>query len=557
MLFALEKALAQADDTVLGRCRHFIRLLRSLAYDAEHFSRAVALLVKFARLSSGDRSNDEPTKIVESLFYVVLSGTHAPIATRVNVIEGLLSSGDAAQEMLGIDALEAMLKTGHFMSAYNFEFGVRSRDYGYHPPTGKDVGDWFAAALNFAEPFALLDSDVGEGVRHAIAHEFRGLWTNVSRMDELERIAHAVVAKGFWREGWIRARQTRIFDGGALKSENLARLKALEEFLRPKDLVDKVRAVVLGSKGGSNIDLDDLDDVENDDYTGAMARAAAAVEMLGRDVAADDAAFHALLPDLTRGGNKDVGFGRGLALGADQPREMWHAIVTQVAVTENPSVGLLGGFLGGLHARDCDLADCLLEEAVENTTLAKTFPILQSFSAINQKGVARLHRALGSEGAPITAYYNLAYGRACDDLSGPDLKSLVLAINTKPGGNLVALEILSMRIHSDGGNKKASVAEVAEAGRALLATYSFQRTGTRHQREDYELGVIVRASLTGNDGKQIVRQLCRGLLAAAATYSVSAYEYDDLMTGLFKVHPEDVLDELISGGKKAQASTSH
>ena len=86
-----------------------------------------------------------------------------------------------------------------------------------------------------------------------------------------------------------------------------------------------------------------------------------------------------------------------------------------------------------------------------------------------------------------------------------------------------------------------------------MKMYSFQRTGNRHQREGYELGVIVRTSLTGKDGKPIVRQLCRGLLAAAASHSVSAFEYDDLMTGLLKVHPEDVLDELISGGKKAQA----
>ena len=46
-----------------------------------------------------------------------------------------------------------------------------------------------------------------------------------------------------------------------------------------------------------------------------------------------------------------------------------------------------------------------------------------------------------------------------------------------------------MIIHSDGSNKKASVPEVADAGRAMLAAYSFQRTGNRHQREDYELGV--------------------------------------------------------------------
>ncbi len=65
-------------------------------------------------------------------------------------------------------------------------------------------------------------------------------------------------------------------------------------------------------------------------------------------------------------------------------------------------------------------------------------------------------------------------------------------------------------------NKKASVSEVADAGRALLAAYSFQRMGNRHQREDYELGVIVRASLTGDEGKPIARQLCRGLLTAGS-----------------------------------------
>lgn len=109
-----------------------------------------------------------------------------------------------------------------------------------------------------------------------------------------------------------------------------------------------------------------------------------------------------------------------------------------------------------------------------------------------------------------------------------------------------------MIIRSDGSNKKASVPEVADAGRALLAAYSFQRTGNHHQREDYELGVIVRASLTGDP---IARQLCRGLLAAAASHSVSAFEYDDLMTGLLSVHPDDVLDEQISGDKKAKGGS--
>jgi hypothetical protein len=552
VLSALENTLANADDLTLGRSRHFVRLLRSIAYDAEHFARAVALLVKFARLSGEDRSNDAAAKVVESLFYVWLSGTHAPIAMRLKVVEGLLRSSDAAEQKLGIDALEATFKTGHFMSPYNFEFGVRSRDYGYRPPTGKDVGDWFGAALNFAEPFALLDGPVGEGVRNAIAHEFRGLWTNVTRSDELERIAHSVTAKGFWREGWIAARQTRISDGSGLPPDILARLKALEEFLRPRDLLDKVRGVVLGARGGRSIDLDDLDEVENNDYAGAMARAAATVETLGSDVAADDEAFNTLLPDLMGGDNKVVGFGRGLALAAENPREMWRSMVAQMAATQKPRIGLLDGFLDSLRKRDPILADALLDEAVGDPTLAEWLPVLQASAAIDDKGVARLHRSLALGRASITAYYSLAYGRASDDIPGPDFKRLVLAINAKPGGNPVSMEILSMRLHSDGTNKKLPVREVAEAGRALLAAYEFQRTGSRAQHEDYELGVIIRASLAGDEGKPIAQELCRGLLAAAASHSVSAFEYDNLMTGLFQVHPSDVLDELANGNQKVQ-----
>ena len=51
----------------------------------------------------------------------------------------------------------------------------------------------------------------------------------MSRADELERISHAIAAKGFWREGWIGARQTRISDGATLPADVLVRLKALEE----------------------------------------------------------------------------------------------------------------------------------------------------------------------------------------------------------------------------------------------------------------------------------------------------------------------------------------
>jgi hypothetical protein len=549
VLSALENALAEADEATLKKCTHFVPLLRSLAYEAEYFTRAVKLLVRFSRISEGE----DAANILKSLFYVALSGTHAPLELRLKVVDELLRSADPEEQKLGVAALEAALKTDHFLSTYSFEFGMRSRDYGYYPPTGTAAADWFSTALDFAEPFALREGPVREGARRAIGNEFRGLWTNVHRTDHMERLAKAIAAKGFWRDGWIGARMTRIYNGKGMPADQLARLTSLEELLRPKDLADKVRGVVLGEKGGISLDLDDLDEVDND-HLGAMRRATATVEALGRDVAADDEAFSTLLAGLITGDYKVIAFGVGLALGTHDPEGVWRRIVAQMPATKETRIGLLGGFVQGLQKINPKLADDLLDEAVNDPVLAEWFPVLQAFPVIDAKAVGRLHQALELATAPIRNFSSLSGGRASDTIPGPDFKQLLLAISAKPEGNLVALDILSMRIHGDNMDKKASVPEIAETGRLVLDAYDFHREarGQRVQHDDYELNTVVRASLQGNDGKPIVHRLCQRLLAAAKSHQVSAFEYNDLMTGLLETHPDDVLDELVAGDKKAQ-----
>ncbi|MFM0231291.1 hypothetical protein [Paraburkholderia sediminicola] len=555
VLFALEKVLAEENEGTLEKCTHFIQLLRSLAYDATYFERAVSLLVKFARLPSKNQSDRDAANVVESLFHIVLSGTHAPLELRLKVVDGLLRSADGAEQDLGVKALRATLKTGHFSSIYGFEFGARSRDQGYHPRTVQDVHDWFAAALNFAKAFSLLDDTIAERVREAIAGEFRGLWAHATLADELERLSHAIAAHRFWREGWIAARQTRIYDGAGLPPENLTRLTNLEEFLRPKDLIDKVRGVVLGSNGGS-LDLDDFDEVENNRYEEAAARAAAAVENLGRDVAADGETFKALLPELMdRNSHKLAGFGRGLALAVDKPREVWGAMATHVATTEKPGIGLLCGFLGGVENRDGALADALLDEALDDPRLAEWFLALQASVVIGDKALTRLHCALELGKVPIERFSILAFGRTCDVIPGPALKDLVLAIGEKPGGATVAIEILSMRLHTDHSEKRTSAPAVAEAGRMLLAAYQFHRGNGHTIMQDHELAVVVREALTDDEGKPIARQLCRDLLIAVARYESYMHEHNDLVKALFQVHPVDVLDEFFSGNEESQGNS--
>src|SRR5206468_2958087 len=118
--------------------------------------------------------------------------------------------------------------------------------------------------------------------------------------------------------------------------------------LRPKDLVSKVRGLVIGT-GGGHLDLDEPEDLDDQDFEGPAARAAAAVAAVSGDVAVDDAAFKAILPTL-KGSSGMLGpFGEGLARSASDPRAAWDAIAGQFASGNELSLAFTGGFLRGLH----------------------------------------------------------------------------------------------------------------------------------------------------------------------------------------------------------------
>ncbi len=563
VLAALENALPSADEDTLRRCTHFVRLLRSLAYEQAFFERAIALLVKFAVLSSDDHTDNQAVGVVESLFYIVLSGTHAPVDARVKAAEGLLGSADARIRSLGVKTLEALMQSSHFTSHYEFDFGARSRDYGSYPQTGADVRAWFETVINLAGSFALSDRPVADDVKNAVAREFRGLWSNAGCVEELDQLARAIAAKSFWRDGWIATRQTRIFDSKGMGPELRDRLIALEEFLRPKDLASKVRGLVVGARRGS-LDVYDLgDDEEEDDdtdvgarYSASTARSAAAIQDLGHDVAADDGTFKTLLPELMNGDHRLSAFGMALAESAENLSAMWDAIVAQFGSTKKAGIQLLGGFLNGLQKRDEALADIILDEALEHAPLAEVFPDLQAAVTVDHRAVARLHRALDLEKAPMQNFYSLAYGRACDELSGPEFRDLVVAMANKPDGCPVGLEMISMRLYSDRSAKREPLPEVREAGRIVLSKFAFQRNNGHTTREDHKLGVVVAGSCAGPLGISVARSLCRKFLSAAAKHEIKAYDFNDLMKGLLQVHPVAILDELFSGdagSRKASA----
>lgn len=550
-LLALQCAYGKADNDTLLAGAHFIRLVHALAYDAELFETSVTLLCKFATMHGGAVDADVE-KAVSSLFYVAFSGTHAPLSMRLDVVKTLLSSVKPHEQHLGIKALEAMITTEHFRPYGSFEFGARSRDYGYYPKSKAEYRQWFDAVINMAEVLATKPSEIRLRIRKIIARRFPGLWTNAGQLDALERIFRAIGAEGFWRDGWIATRRTRRYGAKNLDAEALQRLTKLEEYLRPKGLVDSVRGVVLSERDGGS--LDDFDDDGEMDIAQRLQRAAEAVVEFGKAVATDESALVALLPELIAGRGRLFEFGQGLALNADSPRRIWERLAAQLALTEPSNVQLLRGFLNGLQTRDPNATQAFLDEALEDPALGKWLVDFQASVTIDAAGVGRLHRSLQLGKTTARDFFVLVGGRVCDPIPGPAFRDLVTAISAKPDGNPIAMQILLMRLHSDSGAGRTPLPETLEAGRILLGRHEFRPDPLRIDHSDNMLGRVVASCLSGPDGEPVARKMWRDLKRATDKHHVHAWHHNDLLQGLFKTQPTAMLDELAAGNDQDRDS---
>ena len=548
-LAALERALLGPQrDEAAKECKKYSDLLRSLAYDATLFERAVALLVEIATVEEVN-AQAHGTQIFVSLFHMVLSGTHASSEQRVAVIERLLASPQEKQRTLGVMALKAVLEALHFMSVSSFDFGARSRDFGYWPRTEEHVQHWFAVSLRLAETVGCGDGPTAPQVRTALAERLRGLWLRAGP-DDIARVCTAIRKIRFWPEGWLAVRQALELDGKGFEEDRRMKLVATELALRPTDLLQQVRAVVFSTRF-RGVDLDDFEDHSGEDITTRMARTEALAQGLGKTVAIDEAVFAELVPELVSSDGRLLWwFGRGLLDGTSDPATMWDCLVAALDATEESArkPQILSGFLYQLRMTDPRLVTALLDAAVTHETLAGLYPFLQVAVVLDAPDVGRLKRSIAIGRVPAAMYGCLAYGRATDPVPPSDLKELILGIAALPSGQDIAIEVLQMRLYSDKERKQEIAPELIDAGRELLQEIVF--TG-RNDRGDYRLGEIGAVCLTGENGAAVVKGICQRFKSAVAKYETSASGNDDLLVSLFATQPTAALDGLCGGDQRA------
>jgi hypothetical protein len=207
-------------------------------------------------------------------------------------------------------------------------------------------------------------------------------------------------------------------------------------------------------------------------------------------------------------------------------------------------VQIFCGFLQALRSKCPELAETLLDKAVESETLGPWYPILQTAAGVDEKGLDRLIHSLNLGKAPLWIYRNLGGGRATDPISGNDFRRLIKQITAREDGVDVACDILSMRLYSEKDRPEGYDPDIVDAGRGLIRQIEFTN---QHAREDYHIGQIAKVCLSGAEGALVAEETCRRLKESILKYQTSAFYHDDFLLNLFSVQPIAALDGLFAG----------
>jgi len=549
-LEAIERAANESEGSWFTSRRNthyyeFVWLLRHLAYDPALFDRSVNLMCRFALSEIPKGMNESVRNLLKSLFYIYLSGTHAPIEARAKIIGELVDSDDQNKQELGLVFLDAALKAWDFTSMHHSGFGARLRDYGYHPKILTEVTHWFETFIGICTRLALSDRLIAKQARKILADNLQGLWTKGYVLEALENSARHIHAKQAWNEGWIAVRGIIKRDNKNFNEKIIERLHRLEKLLKPNDLLEQARTFALSGQHHAFDLEDDLDDEE--DALSDWRRTDEITMELGAKVAQEAETLTALLPELVSTENKRLySFGRGLAEGCHSKQELWETLRSQLEITplERRKIEVLLGFLSACAKSDHEFYHSTLDGLISDPLLGEWFPYFQMTSTIDERGIQRLQKALDVGIARTHTFQNLAWGRAHEAINDDELADLLRKLLTKEDGVYVVIEILRMRFFRQEGESPKYSSNLIAAARETLSMY-LSYGECKHNRLDHDLATIASVCLNGDEGKSAAIEVCRLLAEAISDNRIYAFDHPDLLSNLARAQPLVFLDAFL------------
>lgn len=431
-----------------------VRLLRSLAYEADMFNNAVNGLLSFV-VTEPERyaaDSESAPKIIESLFYAVRSGTLAPPLQRAALLKELAFSQNAKISKLALLLLRASLESGNFPYQYSFDFGALKRGNGWCPLTKSDIKNWYFPFIRIAVDLGCSATSSRLEARSILASAFRKLWVDLGLFDELSDAAIDLSVAGECHEIWIAVRQIAYFDNQKINQESFDRLQELEKRISPKDLGTRIKANILSS-GPFAVDIEDLELDSTSNWETLMQEECHA---LGKAAALDEDLLISLITSTINCDTTKIshfGFGVGLAsLSASRVLTRLKTLLCAKDDGIRNCLQFICGLIKGWNRTGPEEVIVFLDQAVKDPIWGPIFPTLEFSIEIEALNYARLSMSLKLGLAPSCEYLGFGYQRRTDCFTVMQISSLISQLAEKSDGGLsVAINVLHTVIYRSTG----------------------------------------------------------------------------------------------------------
>lgn len=563
--------LLTGDDLGDGRVR-LIVLLRSIAYDAHLFERCLDVLLRFS-IVEYDRQG-AAGQIIESMFLLGLSGTHAKTSQRLKWLEERLRSDDESVRSLACRCLSKALKSRAFSSGYDFDFGARRRDFGWKPTDG-DKNDWYVKFIDMSVKIVGEALPVSSDVKNLISERFRDLWAVAIKVEgvknSLSRAVRSFVDAGQeegWEEGWSAIRTTIFYDGKNVAEEDQSVLKELEKVARPKGLLSLLQVLLFGNHFGITFS-DSLDYSEREREAYELAKG------FGRELVKSELLYPEAARLVTEGGrhgdpDSRYALGKSMSVHASDMSKMWGVLLEgfESWPEKERDKSVLNGYLEGVFDRDVALFNRLLDEAMERPSLVKHVPSFQALAPLDSQGCDRLLALMKCPDVHAMDFYHGwsgQSGRRLADGSYPDgavaviLKSLL----RMKDGVLAAVKILSIYVFQRTSPVERGLfmlaCEVSES--VLLAMGSGAIELGRTDGLEYDVENVVRyfwgaaVGVDDEDRETRARHIMRRLVDEGESWIVISSDFMKILGAFFDVRPRAALDVLVGDDEGFEADS--
>ncbi len=297
----------------------WIGLLKTLAYDAATFEVAAFALARFVAAEPEGHNHNSAERQFKELFQLHLSGTHAAPGERRDTIRRMAASGEPGIRAAALIALDGMLEASHFTSFSQHDFGARpgTMDGNHKPMARSGTGSTRSRARGRALPRPCP--------RRARCSPIMSGDLAPPPLPRCTGCPSVELTPRTWIDGWIGFCQSLAYDADGMPDEIKTRLVSIIKRLKPTDLLNRARAIVIARSGGG---FDILDGTAKDPAAAWRLADQQAVE-LGRAFAKRTRPAGHLPPEVyaERNPHRAFQFGVGLPEGSPDLRNQWDALL--------------------------------------------------------------------------------------------------------------------------------------------------------------------------------------------------------------------------------------